>query len=128
MSEYCRDKARQELTLMLAGGCAAGIAPIPGAMTVGLTAVQTAVVYRIARIYDYQVEAAGGVAALVAAIIARSGATFLVGRAAGEVANFIPLVGWVVKPAIGAGATKAFGEATIAFFESLSPNKIYIHS
>jgi hypothetical protein len=41
MPEYCCDKARAELNLMLAGGCAAGIAPIPGAMTVGLTAVQT---------------------------------------------------------------------------------------
>ncbi len=128
MPEYCCDKARAELNLMLAGGCAAGIAPIPGAMTVGLTTVQTAVVYRIARIYDYKIEAAGGVAALVAAIMARSGASFLVGRAAGEVANFVPLIGWAVKPAIGAGTTKAFGETTITFFETMSPNKIYIPS
>lgn len=126
MPEYCRDKARDELNLMLAGGCAVGIAPIPGAMTIGLTAVQTAVVYRIARIYDYQIEAAGSVAALVAAIMARSGATVLVGKVSGEVANFVPLVGWAAKPAIAVGTTKAFGEATIAFFEARSPNKIYI--
>lgn len=125
MIEYCRDKSRKELDLMLAGGCAAGIAPIPGAMTIGLTAVQTAVVYRIARIYDVQVEAAGGVAALVAAIVARSGASVLVGRVAGEAANFVPLIGWAIKPAIGAGTTKVFGEAAIAFFENMYPNKIY---
>lgn len=125
MIQYCRDKARQELNLILAGGAATGIAPIPGAMTLGLTALQTAVVYRIARIYDYKVEAAGGAAALVAAILARSGASWAVGRVAGEVANFVPVVGWAIKPAIGVGTTKAFGEATIAFFENLSPNKVF---
>ena len=125
MPEYCHDKAREALNIMMAGACAAGIAPIPGAMTVGLTVVQTAVVYRIARIYDFRVEAAGGVAALIAAILAKSGSAILMGRVAGEVANFVPLIGWAVKPAIGAGTTKAFGEATIAFFENIHPNKIY---
>jgi hypothetical protein len=37
----------------------------------------------------------------------------------------IPGIGGLVQPAIGADAVKAFGEAAIAYFESIHPDKIY---
>ncbi|MGI2907951.1 hypothetical protein [Tolypothrix sp. VBCCA 56010] len=129
MPKYCRDQAREELFLMMGGGAATGVAgaiPIVGAaaFNLSLTAVQAAVVTRIAQIYDVDIIAAGGAGALAGAIIA-AGAGQLLARVGGTIAGFIPGVGGLVQPAIGAGAVKAFGEAAIAYFENIHPNKIY---
>ncbi len=124
MVQYCRDKAREELMLLIGGGAASGVVPVPGAFTAGTTAIQILVVNRIARIYGFSVEAAGGAAAVAGAIMLAGGASTL-GKVAGEAANFIPIIGWIAKPAIGAATTKAFGEAAITYFESRYPDKIY---
>ncbi len=122
--EYCRDKARKELALMMGGGAVVGAVPVPGAFTAGTTAVQIAMVTRLAKIYGFSLEAAGGAAAVAGAIMVFGGANTL-SKIAGEASTFIPFVGWLAKPAIAAAATKAFGEAAIAYFESHYPNKIY---
>jgi uncharacterized protein (DUF697 family) len=129
MPKYCRDQARQELFLMMGGGALTGVAggiPVVGAATfnLSLTAVQVAVVTRIAQVYDVDIIAAGGAGALAGAIIAAGGGQLLA-RLGGTIAGFIPGVGGLVQPAIGAGAVKAFGEAAIAYFENMHPNKIY---
>lgn len=129
MPKYCRDQAREELLLMMGGGALTGVAggiPVVGAaaFNVSLTAVQAAVVTRIAQVYDVDIIAAGGAGALAGAIIA-AGAGQLLARVGGTIAGFIPGVGGLVQPAIGAGAVKAFGEAAIAYFENMHPNKIY---
>lgn len=46
-------------------------------------------------------------------------------RIGGGIAGFIPGIGQIVQPTIGAGAVKAFGEAAIAYFENMYPDKIY---
>lgn len=130
MTKYCRDQAREELLLMMGGGAATGVAgsiPVVGAgvFNASLTVVQAAVVTRIAQIYDVDIIAAGGAGALAAAIIAAGGGQLLA-RVGGTIAGFIPVVGGLVQPAVGAAAVKAFGEAAIAYFESMHPNKIYI--
>jgi len=129
MPKYCRDQARQELSMMMGGGALTGVAgaiPIFGAaaFNLSLTAVQVAVVTRIAQVYDVDIIAAGGAGALAGVIIA-AGAGQLLARVGGTIAGFIPGVGGLVQPAIGAGAVKAFGEAAIAYFENMHPNKIY---
>lgn len=129
MIKYCRDQAREELWLMMGGGAAAGVAggvPLIGALTfnAGLTAVQAAVVTRIAQVYNVDLIPAGGAGAVAGAIIAMGGGQLLF-RMGGIIAGFIPGVGQVVQPAIGAGAVKAFGEAAIAYFENMYPDKIY---
>ena len=129
MPKYCRDQAREELFLMMGGGALTGVAggiPVVGAaaFNLSLTAVQGAVVIRIAQIYDVDIIAAGGAGALAGAIIAAGGGQLLA-RLGGTIAGFIPGVGGLVQPAIGAGAVKAFGEAAIAYFENMHPNKIY---
>jgi uncharacterized protein (DUF697 family) len=127
--KYCRDQAREELLLMMGGGAATGVAggiPIVGAgvFNVSLAAVQAAVVARIAQVYEVDIIAAGGAGALAAAIIAGGGGQLLA-RVGGTIAGFIPGVGGLVQPVVGAAAVKAFGEAAIAYFESMHPDKIY---
>lgn len=124
--KYSRDKAREDLPRMIATGAASSAVPIPGAFTAGTTVVQLYVVKRIAEIYGVKVEELpGGVKAIVTAVTAL-GIGSTVGKVAGEAASFIPVVGWLAKPAIGAATTKAFGEATIAYFENIYPDRVYV--
>lgn len=129
MPKYCRDQARDELLLMMGGGAAAGVAggvPVLGAaiFNLSLTAVQAAVVTRIAQVYGVDLIPAGGAGAIAAAIIAMGGGQLLF-RIGGGVVGMIPGIGQIVQPVIGASAVKAFGEAAIAYFENMHPNKIY---
>jgi uncharacterized protein (DUF697 family) len=124
MTKLCRDQAREELPLLVGGGAAAGVMPIPFFFTAGITLAQIAVVNRIARIYGADGAPAGGGAALAGAVMIAGGADLL-SKIAGEVAGWVPFVERVIKPALGAGATWAFGEAAIAYFENLYPNQIY---
>lgn len=131
MVKYCRDQARDELWLMMGGGVAAGAAggvPLLGAVAFqgGLTAVQVAVVTRIAQVYGVDLIPAGGAGAIAGAIMAMGGGQLLF-RLGGGVAGVIPIVGGLIQPVIGAGAVKAFGEAAIAYFEKMYPDKIYSH-
>ncbi|OKH22865.1 hypothetical protein [Chroogloeocystis siderophila] len=124
--KYCRDKAREDLPKMIASGAVSGTVPVPGAFTAGTTVVQLYVVKRLAEIYGVNVEEmSGGIKAIATAITAL-GIGSTVGKVAGEVASFVPVVGWLAKPAIGAATTKAFGEATIAYFENIYPDRVYI--
>ncbi|MBD2214700.1 hypothetical protein H6G27_33355 [Nostoc linckia FACHB-104] len=129
MPKYCRDQAREELWLMMGGGAAAGVVggvPVIGAIAfnAGLTAVQAAIVTRIAQVYGVDLIPAGGAGAIAGAIMAMGGGQLLF-RIGGGIAGFIPGVGQVVQPAIGAAAVKAFGEAAIAYFENMYPDKFY---
>ncbi|MDB9453085.1 hypothetical protein PN478_14005 [Dolichospermum circinale CS-534/05] len=129
MVQYCRDQARNELWLMMGGGVAAGAiggVPILGAVAfqTGLTAVQIAVVTRIAQVYDVDLIPAGGAGAIAGAIMVMGGSQLLF-RLGGGVAGVIPIIGGLIQPGIGAGAVKAFGEAAIAYFEKMYPDKIY---
>ncbi|MFL9458489.1 MULTISPECIES: hypothetical protein [Nostocales] len=127
MTQYCRDRAREELSLMMGGGAATGVAgtiPVVGAVVFGtsFTVIQATVIYRIAQIYDVDItdmdiidpgKWGPGSGAIMAAIV-------------GTIAGFIPGVGVLVQPAVGAATVKAFGEAAIAYFENIYPNKIYV--
>lgn len=124
MSKLCRDQAKDELPLLAGGGAAAGVIPIPFLFTAGITLAQIAVVNRIARIYSADGVPAGSGAALAGAVMIAGGADLL-SKIAGELSGLIPFAGRLVKPALGASATWAFGEAAIAYFENLYPNRLY---
>ncbi|WP_230966547.1 hypothetical protein [Nostoc commune] len=89
-----------------------------------VTVVQAAVVNRIAQVYNVDLIAAGGAGGIAGAIIAMGGGQLLF-RMGGIIAGFVPGIGQFVQPTIGVGAVKAFGEAAIAYFENMHPNKIY---
>ncbi len=129
MPKYCSDQARDELWLMMGGGVTAGLAGgVPGVgafnFQTSLTAVQAAVISRIAQVYDVDLLPAGGAGAIAAAIIAMGGGQLLF-RMGGMIATFVPGIGQIVQPIIGAFAVKAFGEVAIAYFEKMYPQKIY---
>jgi len=129
MPKYCRDQARDQLWLMMGSGATAGVAgwvPVIGVLTfqTGLAGVQASVVTRIAQVYDVDSIPAGGVGAIAAAIMAMGGGQLLL-RIGGTIAGFVPGIGQVVQPAIGAAAVKVFGEVAIAYFEYMYPDKIY---
>jgi len=130
MTKYCRDQAREELILMLGGGAAAGLAgeiPVIGAraFSVAVSAVQVAIVARIASIYGVNLLAAGGAGALAGTIMAVGGANFVL-MVAEQFAGLLP-PGFrqVARPTLGAGSALAFGVAAIAYFETAYPNQIF---
>jgi len=77
-----------------------------------LNQVEISMVYNLARIYGSHpsMDEAKAIAANLRGQI--------IGKiAAAEASTFFPLIGWAIKPAIVAGAAKAFGKAAVDYFE-----------
>jgi uncharacterized protein (DUF697 family) len=129
MIKYCREQARDELWLMMGAGATAGIAggisPIAAiAFQTSLASVQGVVVTRIAQIYGVNLIPASGAGAMAAAIIGMGGGQFLF-RMGSIIAGFMPGIGLVVQPVMGATTVKALGEVAITYFEHKYPHKVY---
>ena len=129
MTKYCCEQARDELWLMMGAGATAGVAggisPI-AALTFqsSLAGVQGVVITRIAQIYDVNWIPASGAGAIAAAIIGMGGGQFLFTMGS-IITGFIPGLGSVVQPVMGAAAVKALGEVAITYFENMYPHKIH---
>src|SRR5580658_5410270 len=115
----CRDKARAMVHKYAAFGTAWAVLPVPIATSAGLTALETHMLYWIARAYGEEptksdvVMAAGGLELCSVALK----------TAAIEGANLVPVVGWGVKAAIAGSAIEAIGNAAILHYESKYPGK-----
>lgn len=115
----CRDKARALVHKYAAFGTTWAILPIPVATSAGLTALETHMIYWIARVYGEEpnrgdvLMAAGGLELCSIALK----------TVAMEGANLVPVVGWGVKAAIAGSAIEAIGQAAIHHFESKYPAK-----
>jgi uncharacterized protein (DUF697 family) len=115
----CRDKARAMVHKYAAFGTAWAVLPVPIATSAGLTALETHMLYWIARAYGEEptksdvVMAAGGLELCSVALK----------TAAIEGANFVPAIGWGVKAAIAGSAIEAIGNAAILHYESKYPGK-----
>lgn len=117
--KLCRDKARALVHKYAAFGTTWAILPIPVATSAGLTALETHMIYWIARVYGEELKqgdvlmAAGGLELCSIALK----------TVAIEGANLVPVVGWGVKAAIAGSAIEAIGQAAIHHFESKYPAK-----
>jgi uncharacterized protein (DUF697 family) len=117
--KLCRHKARAMIHKYAAFGTAWAVLPIPIATSAGLTALETHMLYWIARAYGEEpsksdvVMAAGGLELCSVALK----------TAAIEGANLVPVVGWGVKAAIAGSAIEAIGQAAIMHYESKYPGK-----
>jgi uncharacterized protein (DUF697 family) len=115
----CREKARAMVHKYAAFGTAWAVLPVPIATSAGLTALETHMLYWIARAYGEEpsktdvVMAAGGLELCSVALK----------TAAIEGANLVPVVGWGVKAAIAGSAIEAIGNAAILHYESKYPGK-----
>ncbi len=117
--KLCRDKARALVHKYAAFGTTWAILPIPVATSAGLTALETHMIYWIARIYG---EAPSGSDVMTAA-----GGLELCSIAlktvAIEGANLVPVIGWGVKGVVAGSAIEAIGQAVIHHFEGKYPAK-----
>jgi uncharacterized protein (DUF697 family) len=115
----CRDKARAMVHKYAMFGTAWAVLPVPIATSAGLTALETHMLYWIARAYGEEptksdvVMAAGGLELCSVALK----------TAAIEGANLVPVIGWGVKAAIAGSAIEAIGNAAILHYEGKYPGK-----
>lgn len=115
----CRDKARSLVNKYAMFGTAWAILPIPIATSAGLTALETHMIYWIARTYGEEpnksdiLMAAGGLELCSVALktMAIEGATY------------VPAIGWGVKAVIAGSAIEAIGHAAIHHYEAKHPGK-----
>ena len=119
-SRPCRERAQALVHKYAVAGTAWAVIPIPIATSVGLTAMETHLVYWIGRIYgehpssmDVAMTAGGLELASVA-----------LKTAAVEAANAVPVIGWGVKGAIAGSAIEALGQLVIRHYEEKYPGKL----
>jgi uncharacterized protein (DUF697 family) len=116
----CRERARALVHKYAVAGTTWAVLPIPVATSLGLTAMETHLLYWIGRIYgetptsmDVAMTAGGLELASVA-----------LKTAAVEAANAVPVIGWGVKGAIAGSAIEAIGELAIRHYEQKYPGKL----
>jgi uncharacterized protein (DUF697 family) len=115
----CRDKARVLVHKYAAFGTAWSLLPIPMATSAGLTALETHMIYWIARVYGEE-PSRGDVLMTAAGLELCSVALKTV---AIEGALLVPGIGWGIKATIAAGAIEAIGNAIIQHYEQKYPGK-----
>jgi uncharacterized protein (DUF697 family) len=115
----CRERARTLVHRYAVAGTAWAVLPIPVATSLGLTAMETYLIYWIGRIYGEmptRMDVAMTAGGLELASVALK-------TAAVEAANAVPVVGWGIKGAIAGGAIEALGEIVIRHYEEKYPGK-----
>lgn len=110
--EYCKDLVSRYAT----GAGFGSMVPIPGT-SLAITAAEVKLVADIARVYG---ETLTDNEALK--VIALSGAKNVGVKAVGEAAAYVPIVGWIARPALFAASVKAVGDTVIQHFETRNPD------
>jgi len=116
----CRDRAQALVHKYAVAGTAWAVLPIPIATSLGLTAMETHLIYWIGRIYGESPSSmdvamtAGGLEL----------ASLALKTAAVEAANAVPVIGWGVKGAIAGSAIEALGQVVIRHYEEKYPGKV----
>ncbi len=118
--ETCKARARALVHKYAAFGTAWALLPIPVATSVGLTALETHLIYWVARIYGEH-PSSGDIAMTAAGLELASVALKTV---AIEGANFVPVIGWGIKASIAGSAIEALGALVIEHFEKRHPGKV----
>ena len=116
----CSARARALVHKYAVAGTTWAVLPIPIATSVGLTAMETHLVYWIGRIYGESpssMDVAMTAGGLELASIALK-------TAAVEAANAVPVIGWGVKGAIAGSAIEAIGNLAIRHYEEKYPGKL----
>lgn len=121
MKTTCKQRSQEWVHIYAAGGAAFATIPIPFATSAGLTAAETHMIYWIGRIYGEKLSATE--IGLVASGIGLASLGLKV--VAMEAANFVPVIGWLVKGGIAASTIEALGALIIKHFEDKYPGKIY---
>jgi uncharacterized protein (DUF697 family) len=116
----CKEKARALVHKYAAFGTAWAILPIPIATSVGLTALETHLMYWVARIYG-ESPSSGDIAMTAAGLELASVALKTV---AIEGATYVPVIGWGIKASIAGSAIEAIGALAIDHYEKKHPGRM----
>lgn len=110
-----REEASKIVNAHLAGsaGYAFVTSPIPGT-TLGVVAIETKMVYEVAKVYGYNLSPAE-TTGLVASL---TGVGAAVRMTLSQVLTFVPGAGYVAKAAIAGGSSYLLGQAAIDYFEN----------
>lgn len=122
--ELCRTRARSLIHKYALAGTGWAALPLPVATSIGLTALETHLIWSIAKVYGESLSHPDAV--VVAAGL--EGASFGLKRVAHEAAGLVPVVGWGIKAAIAGSAIEALGALAIHHFESKYPNRVFAAS
>jgi uncharacterized protein (DUF697 family) len=115
----CRAKSRALVHKYAVAGTTWAVLPIPIATSLGLTAMETHLIYWIGRIYGEQptrMDVMMTAGSLELASVALK-------TAAIEAANAVPVIGWGIKGAIAGSAIEAIGDVVIRHYEQKYPGK-----
>ena len=120
MFEDRRDKCHAIIhgAAVTTGGIGAGLAQIPLADSIPITAAQVAMIIAIAKVYDVDLAegtAKGLLGGFSASVVGRNVAGVLVG--------WIPVIGNALKASTAAALTEAIGWAAVNHFENLEAEK-----
>jgi uncharacterized protein (DUF697 family) len=121
MTMTCKGKAREWVHITAAGGGALAAVPIPGMGTVGLTAMESALIYWVGRIYGEKLDAKE--VAIIAGTLEIASLGIKMGVM--EILNFVPIAGWIAKVPIAAGIIEGIGNLAIKHFDDKYPGKLY---
>ena len=116
----CRERAQALVHKYAVAGTTWAFLPIPIGTSIGLTAMETHLVYWIGRIYGEHptsMDVAMSAGGLELASVALK-------TAAVEAANAVPVIGWGVKGAIAGSAIEALGQLVIRHYENKYPGKL----
>jgi uncharacterized protein (DUF697 family) len=115
----CRAKSRALVHKYAVAGTTWAVLPIPVATSIGLTAMETHLIYWIGRIY-------GEAPTRMDVLMTAGGlelASVALKTAAIEAANAVPVIGWGIKGAIAGSAIEAIGDVVIRHYEQKYPGK-----
>jgi uncharacterized protein (DUF697 family) len=116
----CRERAQALVHKYAVAGTAWAVLPLPVATSLGLTAMETHLIYWVGRTYGEHptsmdvAMAAGGLEL----------ASIALKMCAIEAANAVPVLGWGVKGAIAGSAIEALGQVVIRHYEEKYPGKL----
>ncbi len=117
--ELCRDAARKVVHKYAAAGTAFAAIPIPIATSIGLTALETHLIYWIGRIYDDAPNHAETMMIGSGLEVGSIGLKTVVRQLVG----LVPVVGWGIKAVVAGAAIEGIGHAVIHHFESKHPGR-----
>lgn len=118
-AELCRDAARKLVHKYAAFGTAFAALPIPIATSIGLTAMETHLIYWVGKIYEDA--PTHGESMMIASGLELSSAGLK--AVARELAGYVPVVGWGIKAAIAGSTIEGIGHLVITHYEKKFPNK-----
>lgn len=117
----CKEHAVEWVHIYAASGAAWTVLPIPIATSAGLAAAETYMIYWIGKVYGEDLSAKEILAVAGGLELASIGLKSL----AIEVCNFVPVIGWLIKPVIAASTIEAVGRLVVKHFEGRYPGRLF---